>query len=133
MAKGLEKHQARQTALNLFGKDLTRRSGAKCELCESGGTALQVFEIPPEPTEPDYENCLFLCGECSRQLSKPNSIQPEYWRSLVSVIWSEVPAVQVMASRVLDRLSCDHQWAREALDEVYLDEDLGAKVRAQPL
>lgn len=133
MAKGLEKHQARRTALSRFGKDLTRRSVAKCELCGSGGVSLRVFEIPPEALEPDYEDCLFLCEECSSQLAKPKTIRPDHWRSLVSVIWSEVPAVQVMAACVLDRLSRDHEWAREALEEVYLDEEIEKRVKAVAL
>ena len=36
-------------------------------------------------------------------------------------MWSEVPAVQVTAYRLLSRLS-EHAWAQDALDMLYLDE-----------
>jgi protein PhnA len=35
-------------------------------------------------------------------------------------MWSEQPEVQVMAVRMLRRLS-DHDWARDLLDQLYLD------------
>ncbi len=133
MARGLEKHQARQNALSLLGKDLTRRSGACCELCETSGVALAAYEIPPVPVDPDYENCLFLCEACRGQLAKPAKMSPGHWRGLVSVIWSEVPAVQVMAARILERLSRDHEWAREILDEAYFDESIEERVEAERL
>ena len=47
MAKGLDKHRERLEALALFGKDLTRRAGSKCELCETAGVKLQIHEVPP--------------------------------------------------------------------------------------
>ncbi len=47
MAKGLDKHRERLEAVALFGKDLTRRSGSKCELCETSNVKLQIYEVPP--------------------------------------------------------------------------------------
>lgn len=133
MAKGLEKHQARQAALNLLGKDLTRRSGAKCELCEASGTPLRVFEVPPEEEEPDLDKCIFLCGNCSEQLSNPKRLDVGHWRCACQSVWSEVPAVQVMAARVLDRLGKTELWAREALEDVYFEEDIESWIASKPL
>lgn len=133
MAKGLEKHQQRQSVLSSFGKNLARRSGRKCELCGSSGVALSAYELLPEPAEPEYENCIFICEECSEQLRKPSKIQAEKWRGLIEVIWSEVPAVQVMAGRVLTYLSKEHGWAQEILDEAYLDEETQESIAKQAL
>ena len=133
MAKGLEKHQERQRRLSLFGKDLTRRSGACCELCVQSGVALKVFEVAPVAQEPDYEKCLFICEDCRDSLAKPKKMNPDRWRVLNETIWSEVPAAQVMAARILDFLSRDHNWARDLLDEVYLDKEVEEWIKEEPL
>jgi protein PhnA len=38
-------------------------------------------------------------------------------------MWSQVPAVQVVAWRILSQLSQTEAWAQDALDMMYLDED----------
>ena len=60
MAKGLDQHRERLEALALLGKDLTRRAGSKCELCETAGAKLQIHEVPPVPSEPELEGCIFI-------------------------------------------------------------------------
>lgn len=133
MAKGLEKHKKRQAILSSFGKDLTRRSGAKCELCETSGVALAAYELLPEPEEPEYENCVFICQECREQIEKPKKMQAEKWRRLIETIWSEVPAVQVMAGRILTHLAPKHGWAQDILDEAYLEEGTQEWIAEQAL
>src|SRR5690606_39816100 len=44
------------------------------------------------------------------------------WRFLPDAMWSEVPAVQVLAWRMLNRLKSE-SWAADALDILYLDEE----------
>lgn len=126
MAKGFDKHQERQAALASFGRDLARRAGSKCELCERGGLALRVYEVPPAPREPDIDACLFLCDECREQIERPRSLQPERWRFLVNTVWSETPAAQVMAARLLGAIGRGEAWAREALSEAHFDEEIEA-------
>ena len=133
MAKGLEKHQDRQRKLSLFGKDLTRRSGACCELCSQSGVSLKVFEVPPAAQEPEYEKCLFICDDCRDALAKPKKMISDRWRVLNETIWSEVAPAQVMAARILDFLSKDHTWARDLLDEAYLDEEIEEWVKEESL
>ncbi|MEM9160546.1 MAG: phnA protein [Verrucomicrobiota bacterium] len=133
MARGLEKHLERQRQLSLFGKDLTRRSGACCELCSASGVKLEVYEVPPTAAEPVFEECLFICEECKEALARPKSASPDRWRNLIETVWSEVPAVQVMAVRILDSLSKEHPWAAEILDQVYLDEEIEEWVKKQAL
>ncbi len=127
MAKGREKHEARQAELSRFGKDLARRSKSVCELCEEPGKALRVFEVPPEPKDPDFEKCAFLCEECCEQVENEKKFRAgEHWRCLAQTVWSEVPAVQVLAVRLLRRQVNAQAWAREVLDGVFLDEEVEA-------
>ncbi len=133
MAKGLEKYQERQKQLSLFGKDLTRRSRACCELCEKSGAKLAIYELAPVPNVPELDRCVFICSECAEQIENPKSIFPDYWRFLSQSIWSETPAVQVLAARILDFLSRKESWAADILDEAYLDEEISERVKEQPL
>lgn len=125
MAKGLKQHQERQEKLSLFGKDLARRCKSKCEICESGGIKLLPFEVEPKPAEPDFDCCIMVCESCAEQISNPKKLQVgEHWRCLAQVVWSEIPAVQVVAVRLLKRLAETQDWARETLDQVFLDEPI---------
>lgn len=133
MAKGLEKHREREAALALLGKDLTRRSGSKCELCSATGVALRPYEVPPEEVDPSLENCVFACGVCREQLGKPKHLSVTHWRCACESVWSEVPAVQVVAARVLDFLGKRELWAREALEDVYFDEEVEEWIARKPL
>ncbi len=133
MAKGLERHRERLAQLNLLGKELTRRSGSKCELCEASGVALRAFEVPPEGEIPEADRCVFVCDFCREQLESPKRLDAQHWRCAGRSVWSEVPAVQVLAARLLDRLGRDEVWAREALEDVFFDEEVEAWIARQPL
>jgi len=133
MAKGFETHQERMNQLSLLGKELTRRSRASCELCTQSRKSLTIYEVPPEPKEPALEKVLHLCEVCSSQLEKPKKMVPNHWRILSETIWSEVPAAQVVAVRILNYLSKSESWAQEILDEVYLDEALEDWVKKNSL
>lgn len=133
MAKGLEKHRERERKLSLFGKDLTRRSRSRCELCGDSGRKLSIYELEPISDEPEYERCLFLCDNCREPLSNPRSMEPGRWRFLKETIWSEIPAAQALAARILDALSRHESWAAEILEDAYLDEEVQALVKEQSL
>ncbi len=126
MAKGLLKHQERQSALSLLGKDLSRRARSRCELCDASGVSLKIYEVAPVPDEPDFEHCVMTCDTCREQLENPKRMQPDHWRCLTKAICSEVPAVQVEALRILRKLSADHHWASDALEYAYLEPDIEA-------
>ena len=123
MAKGLDKHRARLDALNTFGKDLARRAKSQCELCGAAGTKLQIHEVPPVASEPEFDHCILLCESCKEQLDNPKRMDPDHWRCLNSAVWSEVPAVQVMAVSTLRRLS-DQPWAGELEEQLYLSPEV---------
>ena len=133
MAKGYDQHQQRQLNLSAFGKDLARRAKSKCELSGASGVPLHIYEVPPAPAEPDPGRCLMLCEEVIDQLNKPSLIAPDQWRGLGELIWSEIPAVQIMACRVLTYIAQQENWAQDILDEAYLDEEIVEEANKEPL
>ena len=125
MARGKEEHQARLAALQRFGKDLARRARSTCELCEQSREGLRIVEVPPAPKEPDADKCVLLCEECEKAALDPKKAnRGEHWRCLVQTVWSEVPAVQVLAVRMLKAQSETEDWARDALEAVFLEESV---------
>lgn len=124
MSKGSEKHQARLSELNGFGKDLARRCKSHCELCDTHGMKLVIHEVPPVPKDADFEHCIFICERCQEQIEKPKTLDINYWHCLHTSIWSEVPAVQVMAVLMAKRISDKADFAEELLDQVYLEEPI---------
>ncbi len=126
-------HETRVALLNTFGKELARRAKSKCELCEKGGEKLSIFEVPPEPRDPDLDRCLLLCETCREQSADVKRFKSgEHWRVLVEMAWSGIPMVQVMAVRLLRRQAASQDWAREALDGLYLDEEIEVLVTKSP-
>jgi protein PhnA len=102
-------------------KTLMERSGSKCELCSSTDD-LQVYDVPPTESTPNSDRCVLICGTCKRQIEQPSSMNINHWRCLNDCMWSQVPAVQVMAWRLLNVLSSE-SWAQEALDMIYMEND----------
>ena len=134
MAKGYDNSQARKQALSLFGKDLARRSKSTCELSGESGVPLQIYEIHPIPSEPDYEKCLFLSEATIEQLNQPaKHLVADKWRHLNELIWTDLPQVQLMTVRILQYIATEHSWAQDIIDEAYLDEDLLNLAQESPL
>ena len=133
MSKGRQKHQERLDEVRSFGRMLARRSKSKCELSGASGVALHIYEIPPAPAEPDPARCLMLSEDVIDQLNKPSRIVPDQWRGLGELIWSEIPAVQIMACRILTHIAKEENWAQDILDEAYLDEALVEQANESPL
>jgi protein PhnA len=101
---------------------LKNRSGATCELCKATEN-LSVFEVQP-PADFKDENASFLsCATCIDQIENPDHVDPNHWRCLNDSMWSEVPAVQAIAWRMLSRLKHEG-WPQDLLDMLYLEEDL---------
>jgi protein PhnA len=101
-------------------KELHTRSESKCELC--GATEnLIVYEVPPNSNS-TIDQSVLICETCHEQIEDPEKINVNHWRCLNDSMWSQEPAVQVMAWRMLTRLS-DEGWPQDLLDMLYLDED----------
>ncbi len=130
MAKGYELHQARMMALQGMGKDLARRAKSRCEITGAAGVPLWPYEVPPVGADPEIDRTLLLSAECIDMLDHPNRLAGRSWHCLAEAVWSEMPAVQVVAWRMLSELAKREDWAREVLDEVFLDSEVEAWARA---
>lgn len=98
---------------------LQKRSEAKCELC-GAMESLGVYEIPPGSGD-NADECILICEICREQIENSEKVNANHWRCLNDSMWSQVPAVQVMAWRMLTHLSGEG-WPQELLEMLYLDE-----------
>lgn len=99
---------------------LQERSGSCCELCGSENN-LSAYSVPHSASD-DADHSVLLCDTCRNQIENPETADQAHWRCLNDSMWSQVPAVQVMAWRQLKSLS--HEvWAQDLLDMLYLDEE----------
>lgn len=103
---------------------LRERSGDKCELC--GATEqLDVYAVPDSPADNASDNAaqsIYICATCREQIEDPDKTDVNHWRCLNDSMWNPEPAVQVMAWRMLTRLSAEG-WPQELLDMLYFDEE----------
>lgn len=99
---------------------LHTRSESKCELC-SATESLDVYEVPPK-SNGSADQCILICETCNDQIENPDNVNVNHWRCLNDSMWSQVPAVQVMAWRMLTRLS-DESWPQNLLNTLYLDDE----------
>ena len=109
-------------------KILLDRSGSVCELCGSNNQ-LKVFEVPP--VSKDADKCILVCDSCFEQITHIKPLDSNHWPCLSTSMWSAVPAVQVMAWRLLHALRKE-AWSQDLLDTLYLDDDTLAWAKAIP-
>ncbi len=96
------------------------RSGNVCELCASA-EGLSAFEVVPSDNSSDQYIC--ACQTCQNDMAE-STLTANYWHCLHDSMWSQVPAVQVVAYRLLTRLAGQHEvWAQDQLEALYLEED----------
>ncbi|RTY87720.1 PhnA domain-containing protein [Flavobacterium sp. RSP15] len=108
-------------------RELSKRSGSKCELC--GATEnLKVYQVLPTK-KGGIEESIMACSTCIDQIENPDTVDLNHWRCLNDSMWSEHTAVQVVAWRMLSRLR-GSGWPQELLDQMYLDEDTLAWAQA---
>lgn len=104
-----------------FKNELQTRSGNICELC--GATdGLESIEVSSLNKETSLETCVLLCVVCQKGIENPSSVDSYHWNCLQEAIWSEVPAVQVLAWRACNQQSTEG-WAQDLLSQMYLDEE----------
>ena len=106
---------------------LSLRSENKCELCKSG-EGIQMYEVLPQQNG-DAEDCIMLCNVCLTQVEKKAELNSSHWHCLSESMWSEVPGVQVVAWRMLNRLR-NESWAADNLDMMYLADERLAWAKA---
>lgn len=101
-------------------QQLRERSGSACELC-GANSDLSAYEIPPN-SDGSTEQSILACQTCLNQIEAPEEMDANHWRCLNDSMWSPVPAVQVMAWRMLNRLRGEG-WPVDLLEMLYLDEE----------
>lgn len=119
-----KKRVKQRPQVGVLGKTLTRRSRGRCELCESR-EGVRPFELAPFPEEPEPERTLMACERC-REWLECEQVNPIEAHFLGTAVWSDEPAVQLAAARLL--LICDDPnspWMRDALDAVDVDPSTG--------
>lgn len=99
---------------------LTARSNNQCEICTSTN-GLKPYEVPPA-SDGTIDDTILICEKCRLQLDKKEELDTTRWDCLTTSMWSEVPAVQVVTWRLLNRLR-NESWAAENLDMMYLSEE----------
>lgn len=108
-------------------RELTKRSGSKCELC--GATEnLKVYQVLPTK-KGGLDESIMACSTCIDQIENPDNVDLNHWRCLNDSMWSEHTPVQVVARRMLSRMR-SAGWPQELLDQMYLDEDTLAWAQA---
>ena len=100
---------------------LQNRSNQICELCGKQDLNLQAYTVPPK--NESIENQVVLCTDCFEQITAGDFSNVHHWRCLEGSIWSEVPSVQVLSYKILNKLSSEG-WASDTIESAYLDESL---------
>lgn len=99
---------------------LRQRANHQCELTAQTGE-LATFVVSPKSGE-TIDECVLVQAQLLDQLQGEEIIQPNDWHGLRESIWSAVPAVQVVAYRLLQQLALEEPWAQDLLETTYLDE-----------
>jgi len=107
--------------------ELQTRSESKCELCGATDN-LAVFDVPSSPSD-GADASVLACDACRDQIENPDHVDVNHWRCLNDSMWSQVPAVQVMAWRMLNNLKAEG-WTQDLLDMMYLEDDVRAWAEA---
>lgn len=102
-----------------ISKELTERCGNACEMCQATEN-LSAYAVPPKTGENVGEQ-VALCPVCFSQMEDQSELDIPHWRCLNDSIWNVTPAVQVVAYRMLKRLSGEG-WAQDLLDMMYLED-----------
>jgi protein PhnA len=106
---------------------LQERSNNSCELCASTDH-LNVYAVPFSSGD-NADNSVLICDKCLTEMTATEALDATHWRCLNDSMWSQTPAVQVMAYRMLTRLSTE-TWAMDLLDMLYLEDDVKAWAQA---
>lgn len=121
MAKGYQANKEHQEEISLFGKAIGKRAGFKCEWC-GHKEELRIWDYRPM-ADPELETLALLCQRC-REWATGKKAAANELHDIRNALWSDIPAVAEGAARVLAQ--CREVWAREAIEESFIDDALKA-------
>jgi len=104
-----------------FERELRKRSNESCELC-GNIDHLSVYEVKHFVKKATLKESIYSCYTCTSQIEDTDLMDANHWRCLNDSMWSEHPAVQVIAWRMLNRLRKEG-WPQDLLDMLYLEEE----------
>jgi protein PhnA len=116
MAKGKQKHKAHVDAVNLLGKDLARRAGRSCELCDKRDDC-RAHETNPDKA-PELDTLLLLCASCRELLARPGKVPSNHLRFVANHCWTDLAPLRQIVVQLLEPLSDD--WAQEAMEQLQM-------------
>ncbi len=102
-------------------QEVQERSNNQCELCATT-TDLSVYNVALLQSKNADEN-VNICTTCKEQIENSDKMDANHWRCLNDSMWSEVPAVKVLAWRMLNRLRGEG-WPVDLLEMMYLEDDV---------
>jgi len=94
-------------------KELSVRSGGVCELCGSS-ESLGILEVAP--SDGSSEQSIYACSICQEQI-KNETLDENHFNCLNDSMWSEVVAVKVMSTILLNKLG-----RQDLLEMIYLED-----------
>ncbi len=124
MAKGYDLAREREGKLNLFGKNLARRSKSKCEFCSCEGEKLNIYEVGSREEEPNYNKVLLLCNNCIDKMKHINNLDENDYRFLNESIWSETPIVKALSIKIARIIKEDFFWVEDLLDTIWIEDEV---------
>tara|TARA_B110000967_G_scaffold57654_1_gene59105 strand:+ start:183 stop:761 length:579 start_codon:yes stop_codon:yes gene_type:complete len=101
-------------------KALQERSQQACELCKATEN-LNVYTLQPSK-KIDLRDSIYACQTCTSQIENSDLINPNHWRCLNDSMWSEFFPVQIIAWRMLNRVT-SAGWSQDLIDMMYLDDE----------
>jgi len=98
---------------------------SECQLCTStDGVSSQSVAGVADCT-------IHLCTKCQSEIATSGDLDVHHWRCLNDSMWTPEEGVQIMAWRMLSRLTAQGEgWAQDLLDTLYLEDDVLAKAQA---
>ena len=106
---------------------LIKRSEHKCELCRSA-EPVKLYEVQPQQNN-NEDDCVMICNKCIAQIEKKEEPDTKHWSCLTETMWSEIPGIQVISWRMLNRFR-NESWATDNLDVMYLADETLAWAKA---
>ena len=131
MSRRRDAHEAHQRAVAALGKNLSRRAGSVCELC-NGDEDLRVTEVAPITEEPSEDAAILACLRC-RELLNTKHLPRETGelRFLEGTVWAEELPVRIAAIQLLRRLKSEQvSWARECLEAVWIEPEIEERLQS---
>lgn len=108
-------------------KELIKRANNQCELCASTENLSPL--LVEKALQENASGHVLICQTCQTQFQNSAEADPNHWRCLNESMWSQVPAVQVVAWRMLHRLRGEG-WPQDLLDMMYMEEETLAWAKA---